>query len=109
MLASQIDLYFWNRMPDYFATAIACQNLCIITLLLLWSNTGQHGSSPKILFSRWKRIEGKEIKRSFITVKDFILLHEKFLQFDWLRAMVFQLNLKYLLVKITYLLRVIIA
>ena len=24
----------------------------------------------------------------------FILLHEKFLQFDWLRAMVFQLNLK---------------
>ena len=25
-----------------------------------------------------------------------ILLHEKFLQFDWLRAVVFQLNLKYL-------------
>ena len=24
----------------------------------------------------------------------FILLHEKFLQFDWLRAGVFQLNLK---------------
>ena len=31
----------------------------------------------------------------------FILLHEKFLQFDWLRAVVFQLNLKYLHVKIT--------
>ena len=31
----------------------------------------------------------------------FILLHEKFLQFDWLRAVVFQLNLKYLDVKIT--------
>ena len=30
-----------------------------------------------------------------------ILLHEKFLQFDWLRAVVFQLNLKHLLVKIT--------
>ena len=30
-----------------------------------------------------------------------ILLHEKFLQFDWLRAVVFQLNLKYLHVKIT--------
>ena len=28
-------------------------------------------------------------------------LHEKFLQFDWLRAEVFQLNLKYLHVKIT--------
>ena len=31
----------------------------------------------------------------------FILLHEKFLQFDWLRAVVFQLNLKYLHEKIT--------
>ena len=30
----------------------------------------------------------------------FILLHEKFLQFDWLRAVVFQFNLKYLHVKI---------
>ena len=35
----------------------------------------------------------------------FILLHEKFLQFDWLRAVVFQLNLKYLHVIITNLLR----
>ena len=31
----------------------------------------------------------------------FIPLHEKFLQFDWLRAVVFQLNLKYPHVKIT--------
>ena len=37
-----------------------------------------------------------------------ILLHEKFLQFDWLRAVVFQLNLKYLHVKITKLLRVVV-
>ena len=36
--------------------------------------------------------------REFVS---FILLHEKFLQFDWLRAVVFQLNLKYLRVKIT--------
>ena len=35
------------------------------------------------------------------TVTAFILLPEKFLQFDWLRADVFQLNLKYLHVKIT--------
>ena len=34
-------------------------------------------------------------------VKIIILLHEKFLQFDWLRAMVFRLILKYLHVKIT--------
>ena len=37
-----------------------------------------------------------------------ILLHEKFLQFDWLRAVVFQLNLKYLHVKITNLFRVVV-
>ena len=37
----------------------------------------------------------------------FILLHEKFLQFDWLRAVIFQLNLKYLHVKITNLVRVV--
>ena len=30
-----------------------------------------------------------------------ILLHDKFVQFDWLRAVVFQLNLKCLHVKIT--------
>jgi len=37
-----------------------------------------------------------------------ILLREKFLQFDWLRAVVFQLNLKYLHVKITNILRVVV-
>ena len=43
-----------------------------------------------------------------VTIIAFILLHEKFLQFDWLRAVVFQLNLKYLHVKITNLLRVVV-
>ena len=37
-----------------------------------------------------------------------ILLHEKFLQSVWLRAVVFQLNLKYVHVKITTLLRVVV-
>ena len=37
-----------------------------------------------------------------------ILLHERCLQFDWLRAVVFQLNLKYPHVKITNLLRVVV-
>ena len=37
-----------------------------------------------------------------------IPLHEKFLQFHWLRAVVFQLNLKYLHVKITNLLQVVV-
>ena len=39
---------------------------------------------------RMKEINAKE-RVTFIT-----LLHEKFLQFDWLRAVVLQLNLKYL-------------
>ena len=39
---------------------------------------------------------------------DIILLHEKFLQIDWLRAVVFQLNLNYLHVKITKPLRVVV-
>ena len=39
-------------------------------------------------------------------ISDITLLHEKLLQFDWLRAVVFRLNLKYLHVKITNLLRV---
>ena len=37
-----------------------------------------------------------------------ILLHEKFLKFDRFRAVVFQLNLKYLHVKITNLLHVVV-
>ena len=44
----------------------------------------------------------------FDSIPGFILLHEKLLQFDWLRAVVFQLNLKYLHVKITNLLRVLV-
>ena len=35
-----------------------------------------------------------------ILINVFILLNEKFLQFDWLRAVVFRLNLRYLHVKI---------
>ena len=44
----------------------------------------------------------------FYAIINFILLHEKLLQFDWLRAVVFQLDLKYLHVKITNLLQVVV-
>ena len=36
-----------------------------------------------------------------LNISMIIILHEKFLQLDWLRGVVFQLNLKYLHVKIT--------
>ena len=38
----------------------------------------------------------------FRNITPFIPLPEKFLQFDWLRADVYQLNLKYLHVKISH-------
>ena len=44
------------------------------------------------------------IDSGVVDVIPFILLHEKFLQSDWLIAVVFQLNLKYLHVKIANLL-----
>ena len=51
-----------------------------------------------------------EILKNFYMkgIISFILLHEKFVQFDWLRAVVFQLNLKYLHVKIANLLQVVV-
>ena len=48
------------------------------------------------------------VPHSLVGIYTVILLHEKFLQSDWLRAVVFQLNLKYLHVKITNLLRVVV-
>ena len=42
----------------------------------------------------------KDRERLVFAVRDIILLHEKFMQFDWLRAVVFQLNLEYLHVKL---------
>ena len=51
---------------------------------------------------------GRELKERMKVVIVFIPLHEKFLQFDWLRAVVFQLNLEYLHVKITKPLQVVV-
>ena len=55
-----------------------------------------HGTSTQR--ARWLYPDSKNNLRRITYV---ILLYEKFLQFDWLRAVVFQLNLKYLHVKIT--------
>ena len=46
-------------------------------------------------------MKGMMYPRTDDFVTTIIPLHEKFLQFDWIRAVVFQLNLKYLHVKIT--------
>ena len=54
------------------------------------------------------RLFETEDLRFVIQIIMVIPLHEKFLQFDWLRAVVFQLNLKYLHVKITTLLWIVV-
>ena len=102
---------------------------------LRWRDYRDNWISPKHNFMQHKRVLGcsqftrcilclkerpkeKKIRPVFLCFeKDlcstglrykFIPLYEKFLQFDWLRAVVFQLNLKYLHVKITNLLRVVV-
>ena len=50
----------------------------------------------------------KNLFTLFARISSFILLHEKFLQFDWFRAVVFQLNLIYPYVKIRKPLRVVV-
>ena len=80
--------------------------------------TSKHGTT--IFFSHYNlfvgKLKEKLTRKAHVNTNEcilyyffpFILLHEKFLQFDWLRAVVFQLNLKYLHVKITNLLRVVV-
>ena len=69
-----------------------------------WESANQHWKlvkSCKTVF--YKFIRGAVLHNFLVIViiSIIILLHEKFLQFDWLRAVVFQRNLKYLHVKIT--------
>ena len=66
--------------------------------------------SISVYFNKLANNFMKSLDRFFKRIKILlvILLHEKFLQFDWLRAVVFQLNLKYLRVKITNLLRLVV-
>ena len=49
-----------------------------------------------------------QISLQIMLLPILILLREKLLLFDWLRAVLFQRNLKYLHVKITNLLRVVV-
>ena len=60
---------------------------------------------PAFLFGRGLNFNKKGFYFLKESVKSIMLLLEKFLIFDWPRAVVFQLNLIYLHVKITNLLR----
>ena len=61
--------------------------------------------NERTLGTRLTRLHRKNLRALISYV---YLLNEKFLQFDWLTAVVFQLNLKYLHVKITNLLWVVV-
>ena len=63
--------------------------------ILIESYTGLHLISARVCEQE------KMLCINRASIRIVILQHEKFLQFDWLRAVVFQLNLKYLHVKIT--------
>ena len=67
-------------------------------LAILGKEAGILSISPSSEQIKERRIKEK---RRTSNINRLILLHQKFLQFDWLRAVVFQLNLKYLHVKIT--------
>ena len=73
-------LYFWSRLPDYFASAreayksLACRNLCTITLLLLCPDTGPAvrilgsiGALQKYFFRDGNK--GKKVKLSFVILR----------------------------------------
>ena len=59
--------------------------------------------SPFTVLIGWERSEIllNNISVAGKIISFILLLHQKILQFDWLRAVVFQVNLKYLLMKIT--------
>ena len=72
--------YFWNRLPDYFASAreayksLACRNLCTITFLLLCADTGPAvrilgsiGALQKYLFRDGNK--GKKVELSFVILR----------------------------------------
>ena len=63
--------------------------------ILIESYTGLHVISTRVCEQE------KMLCVNGASIRIVILQHEKFLQFDWLRPVVFQLNLKYLHVKIT--------
>ena len=87
----------------YYFGAVA-KNCCMLSMLI---GVTEIQIAPSTVFFQ-QLVFGNFVMGGGDAISSFILLHEKFLQLDWLRAVVFQLNLKYLHVKITNLLRVVV-
>ena len=73
----------------------------LFKIIFLYVTQSLHTSRTKGGTSKRRDPKFKASIYPSVAITTPILLHEKFLQFDWLRLVVFQLNLKYLHVKIT--------
>ena len=73
----------------------------LVTVVIIIYNSHNFSNVMIIELLRNFSFDNGWIAIVFMGITLFILLPEKFLPFDWLRAEVFQLNLKYLHVRIT--------
>ena len=102
---STINMLYSLKNVSYFNTTLHPHNGHLSTTV----------NGHFFLSSRWPVGERFDYKPKLVKptnqnalISVVILLHEKLLQFDWLRAVIFQLNLKYLHVKITSPLQVVV-
>ena len=101
------DMYSWrparkNTFDKPAWVTLASGLLLSLSFSLCIFVAGEYYLRPRTRTSTFKRaILRREYHPLYFLVVVLILLHEEFLQFDWLSEVVFQLNLKYLHVKIT--------
>ena len=75
-------------ISDNFSTALVKKlNVKTITGRKTWIDSSKDEEKPDLGVK--KKMDPEQQHR----INFFIILHEKFLQFDWLRAVVFQFNL----------------
>ena len=94
-----------SNCRNFWCSSISIRIPCQICNLFYLPLSIGHFPVPKTPTSKRGKVQTFLVKMIFAW--DIVLL-EKFLQFDWLRAVVFQLNLKYLHVKITNLVWVVV-
>ena len=101
------DMYSWrparkNTFDKPAWDTLASGLLLSLSFSLCIFVAAEYYLRPRTRTSTFERaILRREYHPLYFLVVVLILLHEEFLQFDWLSAVVFQLNLKYLHVKIT--------
>ena len=106
------DLISWGMLKLYWVLS-QCNYFCHLTMWLvnslllclhfhllvfilfveIWKPSWQNSMDLHLMVGSFYRLYAVSIKKNRYTwITNIILLHEKFLQFDWLRAVVFHLN-----------------